>query len=203
MEAQRRIFPILVQHNFFGRVEHIYNIILQFVRTCQIFEMSPEAFNRVQVRAIWRQPDNKDPVFKQAQCSLSRSAFVIGSIVHHQDHPTSWIFIDEQMFQELDEIRTVLPFSRGPCDRIPNPVVASKNVHFLASAWLGRWNTFLATMSHPTGPQRWVQRQRSFVHKDECEIVSEALFFNWSSNSLASAFAAGSCRCPKSCLGRR
>jgi len=119
---------------------------------------------------------------------------VVGSIVHHHDHPTSWIFIDEQMFQELDEIRTILPFSSGPGDRVPNPVVASKNVHFLASAGLGRRNTFLASLFHPAGPQRRVQCQRGFVHKDECEIVSEDLFFNWFNNSSASAFAAGSCR---------
>ena len=119
---------------------------------------------------------------------------MIGSIVHHQHDPSTGILIDQQVLQELNKAAAVFSFCRRPGDRVPDPVVPTEEVYFLFGTWLGGWNVLLATLFHPACPQRRIQGQGRFVHKEECEIVSADLFFNRSSSSSASAFAPGSCR---------
>jgi len=142
-------------------------------------------------------------MLKQAQGCQSRSALVIGSVVHHQNHSTSWILLDQQALQETNEMSAVFGFRRRPTDCIFAPVVTSKDVSLLLDPRSGSRDALLLPNLHPTSSQRWIQRSGRFVHKDELEIVSEDLFFNPSSTSAASALASLSCKWPKSCFGRR
>ena len=128
---------------------------------------------------------------------------MVGSIIQHQHDPPSRIPLYQQFFNKADEGRAILGLRRGPGDRIFQPIVSTKNMPLLFFSWPGRRNSFLLSDFHPAGPQRWIQRYRCFVHKDEPEIVSEDLFFNSSSNLAASALASLSCKWPKSCFGRR
>ena len=128
---------------------------------------------------------------------------MIRSIVHHQHHSPGWIFFHQQLLQEVDELRAVLGFSCSPGDPITHPVVPTENVPFLLCSRLRGRNASLLSDFHPARPQRRIEVQRGFVHKDELEIVSENLFFNSSSSSSAFALASLSCKWPKSYFGRR
>ncbi len=59
----------------------------------------------------------------------------------------------------------------------------------LFGAWLQSRNDLLLTLLHPTGMQRRFQIQAYFVHKEELEMVSEALFFISFNNFSASLLA--------------
>src|SRR5512146_1742589 len=128
---------------------------------------------------------------------------MIRRIVQHQHHPSGRVNLSQQMFQKMDKSCAVLRLFRCPGNRIFLPVVPTKDVPVLFDAWSGSWNAFLLAALHPASPQRWVQGYRGFVHKDELEIFSEDLFFNASNSLSACALASGSCKWPKSCLGRR
>jgi hypothetical protein len=80
------------------------------------------------------------------------------------------------LLQEADELSVVLGFSRGSGDLIAHPVVLAKNVSFRLYPWLRGRNASLLSDLHPARPQWRIEAQRSFVHKDEPEIVSEDLF---------------------------
>ena len=55
-------------------------------------------------------------------------------------------------------------------------------------------NDLLLPLFHPTGMEWRFEIQTYFVHKEELEIVSEALFFISSSNFFAFFLAALSCK---------
>ena len=55
----------------------------------------------------------------------------------------------------------------------------------LLGAGLQGWNDFLLALLHPTSVSGRFQIQAYFVHKEELEIVSEALFFIASSSFSA------------------
>ena len=203
MEAQSRFRVVLFIQNMVGCLNHILNTILKFVGASEVFQMTPEAFDRIKVRTVGWQPNHHHPMFEQTQSGQGGSALVIGGIVHHQHYPSGRVNVDQQMLEKSDEVGTVLRPGGCPTDPIRTPVISSKDMLMLLAPHLDRRNAFLLTDLHPAGSQRRLQTQGRFVHKEELEIVSEDLFFNSSRSFPAWALAFLSCKWPRSCLGRR
>src|SRR5574337_1157556 len=173
METQRGAWFVLFIQDLVGRLDYTLNIVLKFVCTSQVFQMPPETFYRVEVGTVRRQPDHPDPMFEQTKRGQGRSTLVIGSVVHHQHHPSSWVCIHQKVFEKSDEVCTVLRLGCRPTDPIRTPVVGAKNMLMLLGAFLDGRNAFLLTPFHPAGSQRRLQAQGRFVHKEELEIVSD------------------------------
>jgi len=98
--------------------------------------------------------------------------------MHDQNHPLFGIPLHEQLFQETDKGGAVLGQGSCPGDGVFQPVVTAKDMAFLLCTWMGGWNPSLLSSLHPARPQRRIQRYGCFVHKEECEIVSDGFFFN-------------------------
>lgn len=99
--------------------------------------MPPKAFNRIEIGTIRWQPNEHHTMFKQAQGCQRGSAFIIGSIVHHQHHSSGWVLLYQLLFQKVNESRTILGSSNCPGYRIFFPVVATKDMLLLFFARLG------------------------------------------------------------------
>ncbi len=184
----------MINHDFLCQSHNFFNVVFKFVGTIQIFQVSPEAFNRVQVRTIRWLPYDHDPMFKQAQGCQSESTLIVRSVIHHQNHSTCRVLLYQQLLKKADERGTVLCYRCRPGDRIFQSVVAAKDMSLLLFTWLGGRNAPLLSNLHPTSSQRRIQCHGRLVHKDELEIVSKDLLFNPSSTSTASGLASLSCK---------
>lgn len=116
-------------------MQDVLNFLNQFFETApkligtgQVFKMTPKALDWVQLRTVSRQPNDKDPMLKQAQGSERRSALMVGSAIHDQDEATDWVLFDQQIFQKGDEGLTVLPLGNHRFDAIAGPVISAEDV---------------------------------------------------------------------------
>ena len=175
-------------------LNHFFQAPPELISTGQILEMSPEALDRVQLGTVSGQPNNHDPVLKEAQSRQRGCALVVRSAIQNQDEAASRIFFDQQMLQKGDEGFAVLPLGNHPFDLVADPVVGSKNVTALFLLVSGQRNALLHTHFHPARSQHGVQAQGCFVHKEELEIVFKAPFFSSSRSSRACSLASGSCK---------
>lgn len=82
-----------MQHGY-DHPKHLGKVTPKLVGTGQVFEVSAEALDRVQLRAVGRQPKDDYPMLEQTQGCLGRSASMIGSTVKNQNDATGRIFID-------------------------------------------------------------------------------------------------------------
>jgi hypothetical protein len=138
MEAQSRFRVVLFIQNMVGCLNHILNTILKFVGASEVFQMTPEAFNRIEVRTVGWQPNHHHPMFEQTQSGQGGSALVIGGIVHHQHYPSGRVNVDQQMLEKSDEVGTVLRPGCCPTDPIRTPVISSKDMLMLLAPHLER-----------------------------------------------------------------
>src|SRR5690348_9868938 len=79
---------------------------MQAVGNGKLFEMQPEALNRIEKRTVLGQPDHQEAIFQKAQSSLCRLAMVVGGIVHNDKEMLARIF-SQQMLKESDKGITV------------------------------------------------------------------------------------------------
>jgi len=167
---------VLTGHGSFRLLQHIGDIILEVVGAGLIFEVTPEPLDGVEIGTVGRQPDYHHPMLKQTEGGQSRSAFMIGDIIHHPNNSPGWILLDQQFFQEQDKGCGVFNQRRGPGDRVFRPVIATKDMPLLLFTRTGGRYSFLRSDLHPTSAQRRIEHQGYFVHKDGLEIVSDAFF---------------------------
>jgi hypothetical protein len=93
----------------------------------QVLQVAPEAFDRIQLSTITRQPDNQDALFNETQGSQRGSTFVLRSAVQNQDEASSRVFINQQMLQKRDEGLAVLPLGNQPVDVVVEPIIGTKD----------------------------------------------------------------------------
>jgi hypothetical protein len=123
--------------------------------------------------------------------------------IHDQHYSPGRVLLDQQLFQEVDKLSAVLSSRRVAGNLVTLPGIPTKDVSSLLYSWLRRRNVSLLPNLHPKSSQRRIKAQRSFVHKDELEIVSRVLFLNSSSSSSSFTLASLSCKWPRSCFGQQ
>ena len=99
----------------------------------QLFEVQPEALNRVEEWTVLGQPDHQDTVFIEAQSGPNRFAVVVGGIIHHYNEMLAGVF-SQQMLKESHK-RIAVFVRRGEItDPSGVPVVATKDMEKLRTA---------------------------------------------------------------------
>lgn len=79
------VIRILATHNCVNSTSKIFQRLIQFVCTSQIFKMTPKTFDRVQGWAVFRQPEHPDSGLEKAQGCLDSFATMIGGIIHNEN----------------------------------------------------------------------------------------------------------------------
>lgn len=128
---------------------------------------------------------------------------MVGSMIHHQNDQFFQYLLHQQFFQEANEGEVFLRPSSCPGDGVFQPVITAKDRSLLLCTRASGRNTPLLSTLHTARPQRRIQGYGRFVHKDECEIVSEDLFFNSSNTSDAFSLASLSCKWLKAYYGQQ
>ena len=171
---------VLLLHGFIDRHLKCLQRAMQAIGDRQLLEVQPEAFNRIEKRAVFRQPDEQKSVFIQAQSRLRRFTVVVRGVIHDQNEMLTRI-VFEQMLKKSDEGITIL-VKRGEVTHPSTvPVVAPKDMQILRTARRG--DQFPLCPFHPTAPQRRMQAHGRFVHKEEFGVgngVKGDVFFNQS-----------------------
>lgn len=67
MKSRNLLSPILLDQFPLCAIHHCLDRVLKFVGAGAIFQMTPETFDRVQIRTVGRQPDRHHPMLKQTQ----------------------------------------------------------------------------------------------------------------------------------------
>jgi hypothetical protein len=75
-------------------------------------------------------------MLEQTERSLDGGTLVIRDIIHHQNHPASWILFHQKVFDELNKELAVLPISHLPADLIIIPTISTEKVTVLFGTWL-------------------------------------------------------------------
>ena len=99
----------------------------------QLFEVQPEALNRVEEWTVLGQPDHQDTVFIEAQSGPNRFAVVVGGIIHHDNEMLAGIF-SQQMLKECDKGVAIFVRRGEVTDPSSVPVVATKHMQILRAA---------------------------------------------------------------------
>ena len=164
--------------------------------------MQPEAFDRIEEGTIAGQPHHMQALLKQAQSCYARSAAMIRSVVHNDDHLHIGIGFQHEILDELDEAVTVFAILGLMPDGAIAPVVRAEGMGVTRRPRCG--NGFALPAFHPAAAQDRMQAYACFVHKEEDEgKLGEGLFFNQSRKSSAAALASASCKSLRSCFGWR
>ena len=121
----------------------------EFVRTGQILEMPPIAFNGIEVRAASGKIDDPNAMLKEAQGSSDRRTMMIRGIVHHQDNPLGGIAVHQQILQKLNEGEAVLPIDSQGRDVACTPIVGPNDMLIVTEVGGSRQLGLLAAF-HPT-----------------------------------------------------
>lgn len=188
------VWSILLMENLLNFLDYFFEATPELIRAGQIFEVSPEALDRVQFSAVSRQPDEQYSMLKEAQGGQRSSAFVVRSAIQNQDEATGWVLLDQQILQKDDESFAVLPLGNHPVDVVVDPIIGAKNVAALFLLISRQRDAFLLTHFHPACSQDRVQAHGRFVHKEELEIVMETPFLSSSRSSRVCSLASGSCK---------
>lgn len=160
----------------------------------QLFEVQPEAFNRIEERTVFGKPDHQQAVFVQAQRRFGGLAVVVGRVVHH-DHQLLARVFGQQMLEESDERFTVLAAGGGVRHLQIAPVVGPEDVQMLRRSRCRDERTLTAL--HPAAPQGRMQAHRRFVHKEELGFgdgVERDVFFSHAVTCSIVSWTGRSCR---------
>jgi hypothetical protein len=165
---------ILNRQHLSNRIQHVANEFEQAVGGGHFFQMAPEAFNGIEVRAVrWQSKDHR-AVFVVGQHRLGNLTMMIGSIVQDQDDgPTSRHRLHQILDEETKRERVLL-LGWQVNDLIGAPVVSAKQVIPLLLAWRG--NPFLLAAPHPAFNQGAKQPQGRFVHKEKFDFAGAGFF---------------------------
>ena len=120
----------------------------EFVRTGQILQMPPIAFDGIEVRAASGKIDDPNTMLKKAQGGSDRRTMMIRGIVHHQDNPLGGIAVYQQILQKLNEGEAVLPVDSPRRDMTRTPIVGSNDMLIVTEVGGSRQFGLLAAF-HP------------------------------------------------------
>lgn len=167
-----------------------------------ILQMPPKAFNRIKSGTVRWQPENDQPMLKQAEGRLDSATVMVRGIVHNQDQRGRRILMNQQMLQKGDESIAVLNCCHLPTDRPCLPIKCAYHMLKPLRPTTGGQAPLLPPF-HPTLSYRKVQAHGCFVHKEKLEITICGLFFKSAKRASASLRASAFCSVRKSGLGRR
>lgn len=172
---------VLQMQNLFNCHDQLLQITPEPICASQILEMAPEAFNRIQLGAVRRQPDDPQSIFERAQGRQRSGAAMEGSSIQHQDHLLVRIAFDQEMLQETNKPFAVLPIGDHAGNLVTVPVIGAEDMTVLLLPVSRQGDALLLSNFHPTGSQHRIQTQGRFVHKEELDFVSPDPLYSSSS----------------------
>src|SRR4051812_14700492 len=141
-------------------------------------------------------------MLNQTEPGTSKRAFMVGSVVHHQNQSLLRIVQRQELFQKGEKSVGIGMVVDLVADGLSMPVERAKNMGAVMRVG-GDRNLLLGSAFHPTLAQGRIPIHGSFIHKEELESMVVAPFFNSSSSSSACSLAFAFCKWVRSCLGRR
>lgn len=165
------------------------------------FQMTPQAFDQVQIGAVRRKPIDLNPLPMTVQPVLHGAGMMIPRVVTHETNFPPRVSTN-QHGQEREEVEPALGVGDRPRDLSRGVVHRAIHHLLLVLAWRG--NTWLVPDPRPHPRQQRVRVDFGFVLEDERfgRVFAKRFFFKPESSFFASAWAFSS-RLPLSvCLGR-
>lgn len=167
-----------------------------------LFDEAPDALDQVELRAIRWEPEHADPLRVCREPRAQRRGLVVGRVIQHQ-HPMVLRPAGRDLLEERGE------FDGGGCGSLSGGQHARPILHgseegdpLIGSG--GRDAGGLTALA-PAMDQVGMGMKLAFVEIQEAESTGEISPFFCSTARVLAALAttSASCRCRKSCRGRR
>lgn len=71
---------VVVSHDFRAGLVEFLKGTVQAIGNGQLFEVQPEAFNRIEKWTVFRKPDHQKAIFKQAESGFDCFAVMVGGV---------------------------------------------------------------------------------------------------------------------------
>src|SRR5512138_2547780 len=117
---------------------------------------------------------------------------MIRNVIQYQHQRLMWVDFEAQPLQEIQKAGAGLALDRQGVNCCTRPVQRTNEVDEVTVAGMSRQPRLL-TAFHPAAPQRIVQAQGCFVHKEEATSPVLGCFFNSSNHCWICWRTAGSC----------
>ncbi len=166
-----------------------FGIAEEIIVECRLLKVAPQPFDRVQFRAVDRQPDDKDVLFVLGEKVEHGSRAVIRRVVENQYQKTLPVG-GEQLTEEAEKLLSVL-LRMHQILRLAVAVV-ERSVNAQPAILSGGRHQRTLTPERPDLGQRRVEMNFTLVEEEEVEPGrgGQGVFFRKSRNAFFSSYSA-------------